>query len=106
MLLAHADASHTPPWTPHRTPKHKLHVGLGVFWAACFPLGIPLALLYALHRSRVPNLAGWKRDCAWLRALVNRGTVLGLHLETQFNPDAITTEVRAPWWRSLAHAGN
>ena len=37
-------------------------------------------------------LAAWKRDCAWLRSIINRATVLGVVAPAAFNPDTITTE--------------
>jgi hypothetical protein len=44
-----------------------------------------------LRRARVPELAAWKRDCAWLRAIVQRSLVLGAK-ETMCEVDTLTTE--------------
>jgi hypothetical protein len=57
-----------------------------------YPFGIPLASLFVLYRSRVPHLAAWKRDCAWLRAIVQRAMVLGATTSQPYNADTITTE--------------
>jgi hypothetical protein len=59
--------------------------------AAPTAAGIPLAFLYVLRRARVPELAVWKRDCAWLRAIVQRSLVLGAK-ETMCEVDTLTTE--------------
>ena len=74
------------------TGRHRMYVGLGCIWTALFPIGIPLTLMYALYRARVPALAAWKRDCAWLRAIVQRAMVLGAHTDAHFDPDTITLE--------------
>ena len=74
------------------TPRHRLHVGLGCMWGALFPLGIPIAFLLILWRSGVPELAAWKRDCAWLRNIVQRALVIGVPQPFDFDPDTITTE--------------
>ena len=74
------------------TSKHKLYVGLGVLFTALFPLGIPVAIIYSLYTSQVPELAEWKRGCSWLRAIVQRSMVLGVQAPCAFNPDTLTTE--------------
>jgi hypothetical protein len=74
------------------TQEHKLYIGVGVLWSMLFPLGIPLAILYLLYASRVPHLAAWKSDCAWLRAIVQRALVLGASPKQPFNADTITTD--------------
>ena len=74
------------------TSKHKLYVGLGVLFTALFPLGVPVAIIYSLYTSQVPELAEWKRGCSWLRAIVQRSMVLGVQAPCGFNPDTLTTE--------------
>ena len=74
------------------TPKHKLHVGIGAFFTLLFPFGIPATLMFTLHRARIPELATWKRDCAWMRSIVQRSIVLGLKLPEGCDPDTLTTE--------------
>jgi hypothetical protein len=54
--------------------------------------GIPAAILFVLYRSRVPELATWKRDCAWLRSIVQRAQIMGVRTRFVFDPDTITTE--------------
>jgi hypothetical protein len=75
------------------TPRHLAHVGAGAVWTLLFPFGIPVAILLALRRARVPELAAWKRDCAWLRAVVQRALVMGVKLPFgALDPDTVTTE--------------
>jgi hypothetical protein len=75
------------------TPLHMTHVGAGAVFTLLFPFGIPVAILYFLRRARVPELARWKRDCAWLRAIVQRALVMGVKLpEGALDPDTVTTE--------------
>ncbi len=74
------------------TPRHKLHVGVGVLWTLCFPFGIPFALLYFLRWSQVPVLAAWKRDSAWLRAIVQRSMQMRVRLPQGVDPDTLTTD--------------
>jgi hypothetical protein len=74
------------------TPQHKLYVGVGVLWTLLLPFGIPAAFVYVLYRSRVPHLATWKRDCAWLRAIAQRAMVLGVDARCTFDPDTLTLE--------------
>jgi hypothetical protein len=57
-----------------------------------FPFGIPAGFLYLLHAAQVPQLAVWKRDCAWLRSIVQRALVIGVHMPFDFDVDSITTE--------------
>jgi hypothetical protein len=49
-------------------------------------------LLYALRRAGIPQLAAWKRDCAWLRAIVQRALVLHVVLPDLVEADTLTTE--------------
>jgi hypothetical protein len=63
-----------------------------VFWALLFPFGIPAGFLYLLHSAQVPQLAVWKRDCAWLRSIVQRALVIGVHQPFDFDVDSITTD--------------
>jgi hypothetical protein len=49
-------------------------------------------LLFALHRAGVPQLATWKRDCAWLRAIAQRALVLRVALPDVLDVDTLTTE--------------
>ncbi len=48
----------------------------------------------ALHYARVPHLAAWKRDCAWLRSMAHRVAVSGAadatHLRLDF--ETLTTD--------------
>ena len=77
------------------TRTHWAHVGAGVFWTLLFPVGIPIAFLLALSRAGVPQLAAWKRDCAWLRAIVQRARLLGFKpslAHPHDDPDTLTTE--------------
>jgi hypothetical protein len=74
------------------TTQHKLYVGVGVFWTLLLPFGIPAAFVYVLWRSKVPQLATWKRDCAWLRAIAQRAMVLGVDAHCTFDPDTLTLE--------------
>ncbi len=74
------------------TPKHLTYVAVGCFWVVVFPLGVPMALLLTLRRFRVPELAAWKRDCAWLRAIVHRSMVLGLKAPTLHDAETVTTD--------------
>ena len=74
------------------TPKHKLYAGLGGVWALLFPLGMPIAIVYSLYVSQVPHLARWKQACSWLRAIVQRSVVLGVHAPNSFHADTLTTE--------------
>ena len=74
------------------TPKHRLHMGIGGFWAVVFPLGIPMAFLYVLWSNKIPELAQWKRECAWLRNIVQRALVIGVPMPFDYDPDTITTE--------------
>jgi hypothetical protein len=67
-------------------------VGIGVVWTILFPVGIPLALLLALRRAGIPELAAWKRDCAWLRAIAQRALVLGAKGVPSSDVDTLTTE--------------
>jgi hypothetical protein len=92
-----------------------MHVGLGAFWTLLFPFGaraaccaaacaavltqpvpppagIPVVIVYLLYRSRVPDLAVWKRECAWLRNVAQRALIVGAKTEREFDPDTITTE--------------
>jgi hypothetical protein len=46
-----------------------------------------------MWRSRVPELAVWKADCAWLRSIVHRAMVIGATPSGEsFDPDAISTD--------------
>ena len=74
------------------TSKHRTYVGLGVLWTILFAAGIPASVVFALWASRVPELAQWKRRCAWLRAIVQRSMVLGIKAPGGFNPDTLTPE--------------
>jgi hypothetical protein len=74
------------------TPQHRLYVGVGIVWALLFPIGIPLAFLVMLYRAKVPHLAGWKRDCAWLRAIVQRAILMGVAVPGVRDSDNLTTE--------------
>jgi hypothetical protein len=74
------------------TPKHKLYIGVGAFWTALLPFGIPATIVYVLWRSKVPHLATWKRDCAWLRSIAQRALILGVHTDLLFDPDTVTLE--------------
>jgi hypothetical protein len=67
-------------------------MGAGGFWAFVFPLGIPMAYLYVLWSNKVPELAEWKRECAWLRNIVQRALVIGVPMPFDYDPDTITTE--------------
>jgi hypothetical protein len=67
-------------------------VGVGIVWALLFPIGIPLAFLVMLYRAKVPHLAGWKRDCAWLRAIVQRAILMGVAVPGVRDSDNLTTE--------------
>ena len=75
-----------------QTPKHKLYIGVGAFWTLLLPFGLPAAFLYSLWQAKVPHLARWKRDCAWMRAIAQRALVLGAHTEESFDPDTLTLE--------------
>jgi hypothetical protein len=60
-----------------------------------FPVGIPLAFLLTLRRAGVPKLAAWKRDCAWLRVIVQRARLLGFKASLahpEDDPDTLTVE--------------
>jgi hypothetical protein len=74
------------------TPRHNLLMGVGGFWAFVFPLGIPMAYLYVLWSNKVPELAEWKLECAWLRNIVQRALVIGVPMPFDYDPDTITTE--------------
>jgi hypothetical protein len=77
------------------TRTHWAHVGAGVFWVALFPVGIPLAFLLTLQRAGVPRLAAWKRDCAWLRVIVQRARLLGFKASLahpEDDPDTLTID--------------
>ena len=75
------------------TPAHLTQVGAASFFTLLFPFGIPVAILITLRRAGVPHLAGWKRDCAWLRAIVQRGMMQGMSAHfVASDGDTITTE--------------
>jgi len=77
------------------TRTHWAHVGAGVFWVALFPVGIPLAFLLTLQRAGVPRIAAWKRDCAWLRVIVQRARLLGFKASLahpEDDPDTLTID--------------
>ncbi len=57
-----------------------------------YPIGIPALLLVALRRAGIPQLAKWKRDCAWLRAIVQRALVLHVALPDVVDADTMTIE--------------
>ena len=67
-------------------------------------MGIPLGAIYALDKAKVPALAAWKRDCAWLRAIVQRAARLGVVPQNDFDPDTITTESVSLEHLQLLHA--
>ena len=72
--------------------KHLLYVGIGVLWTVAFPIGIPLAFTLLLYKARVPELAAWKRDCAWLRNIAQRAVVLSILTTGELDSDSVTTE--------------
>jgi hypothetical protein len=74
------------------TPQHRLYVGVGIVWTLLFPIGIPLAFVVTLYRAKVPHLAGWKRDCAWLRSIVQRAILMGVEVPGVVDSDNLTTE--------------
>ena len=75
------------------TPQHRLYVGVGAFWTLCFPFGIPVLLMVMLYIARVPEMARWKRDCAWLRSVVQRALIMGVMTPSDdYDPDTITLE--------------
>ena len=74
------------------TPRHKLYAGVGVIWTLMYPIGIPLCIIYALYATKVPWLATWKRNCAWLRALAHRAIVMGHKPPAHFDPETVTTD--------------
>lgn len=43
-----------------------------------FPIGIPVCLLFLLYRAKVPQMARYKRDTAWIRSIIERSVVLGM----------------------------
>ena len=50
-------------------------------------------MLYFMWRSRVPELASWKSDCAWLRSIVQRAMIINASPRSEsFDPDSISTE--------------
>jgi hypothetical protein len=75
------------------TPEHRSYVGIGIIWAILFPFGIPAGMIYFMWRSRVPELASWKSECAWLRSIVHRAMVIGASPRSEsFDPDSISTD--------------
>ena len=75
------------------TTQHRSYVGIGILWTILFPFGIPAGMLYFMWRCRVPELAKWKSDCAWLRSIVQRAMIIGASPRSEsFDPDSITTE--------------
>ena len=74
------------------TPRHKMYAGIGVVWTLLYPIGIPVCIIYALYSTKVPWLATWKRNCAWMRALVHRAMVMGQKAPGHFDPETLTTE--------------
>ena len=75
------------------TTQHRSYVGIGILWTILFPFGIPAGMLYFMWRCRVPELANWKSDCAWLRSIVQRAMIIGASPRSEsFDPDSITTE--------------
>jgi hypothetical protein len=76
----------------NRTPSHRLYVGVGIVWTLLFPIGIPIAFVVTLYRAKVPHLAGWKRDCAWLRSIVQRAILMGVQVPGVVDSDNLTTE--------------
>jgi hypothetical protein len=74
-------------------PAAPLRLLLSVLTQHAPPLsGIPVVIVYLLYRSRVPDLAVWKRECAWLRNVAQRAVIVGAKTEREFDPDTITTE--------------
>jgi hypothetical protein len=63
-----------------------------VFWTLVFPIGIPLAFTLLLYKARVPELAMWKRDCAWLRNIAQRAIVLSVMTTAELDSDSVTTD--------------
>ena len=74
------------------TSKHLLYVGIGIMWTIAFPIGIPLAFTLLLYKARVPELAEWKRDCAWLRNIAQRAIVLSIMTTAEIDSDSVTTD--------------
>ena len=75
------------------TTQHRSYVGIGILWTILFPFGIPAGMLYFMWRCRVPELAKWKSDCAWLRSIAQRAMIIGASPRSEsFDPDSITTE--------------
>jgi hypothetical protein len=72
--------------------KHLLYVVIGIIWTLLFPIGIPLAFTLLLRKARIPELAAWKRDCAWLRNIAQRAIVLSIFTTADIDSDGVTTD--------------
>ena len=74
------------------TTKHWLHAGAGIFWTAMFPIGIPAGLVLLLYRAKVPQMARYKRDTAWVKSMIERAMILGIPAPADIDLDALVID--------------